>query len=204
MGSLSDVEIDDLLELASEGDRWVIQRLFDRYRGRLERMVRLRIDPRLARRLDPADVVQDTMLLATRRFDDYLERRPLPFYLWLRRMALDRMIQLHRQHVLGQKRTLKREYLSLPDQSATHLVNRLVASDTSPSGRVTQRERRDRVRASLAELSDHDHEILVLLYMEQLSTADVSAVLEITTASVRQRHSRALRRLHQLLGDMHQ
>lgn len=202
MGKPSDPDTNDLLEQAGEGDPAAIKQLFSRHRQRLERMVTIRMDPRLANRLDPSDVVQDAMLVAVRRFDDYLEKRPLPFYPWLRRLAWERLVQLHRKHVLRQKRAVEREIFPLPDQSAIHLANRLIASDTSPSGRVVRRERRDRVQEALSDLSDQDCEVLLLLYLEQLSTADMAAVLGITPAAVRQRHARALQRLHQRIGEL--
>jgi RNA polymerase sigma-70 factor (ECF subfamily) len=160
------------------------------------------MDRRLASRVDPSDVVQDALGEAQRTMGDYLRNRPLPFYTWLRRLAWERLIQLHRQHVDAGKRSLLRERgmdLDLPRQSAMMLANRLIASGTSPSRHAIRRETRDRVRAVLAELNPRDREILVLRFLEQLSTAETAVVLGIGEGAVKSRLMRAVVRFRDLL-----
>ena len=92
-------DTDHLLAGASRGDASARGRLLERHRGRLRGMVALRLDPRLAARVDPSDLVQETLAEAHWRLDDYLRTRPLPFYPWLRQIAADRLADLHRRHV---------------------------------------------------------------------------------------------------------
>src|SRR5207249_1256497 len=92
-------DTDLLLDQAAHGDRGARQQLLARHRARLRRMVGLRLDRRLAARLDPSDVVQEALAEADRRLSEYLRRRPVPFYPWLRGLAWDRLIELHRRHV---------------------------------------------------------------------------------------------------------
>jgi len=87
---------------AAAGDGRAVAELFERHRGRLEPMVRLWLDRRLQRRLDPADVLQEVFLDLTRRLPDYLARPTLPFVLWLRLLTGQKLVDLHRQH-LGTK-----------------------------------------------------------------------------------------------------
>jgi RNA polymerase sigma-70 factor (ECF subfamily) len=169
-------------------------------------MIVVRMDRQLAARLDPSDIVQDALAEAHRTLDDYLRRRPLPFYPWLRRLAWERLIQLHRQHVEAGKRNLLRERgmdLGLPNQSAMLLANRLLASGTSPSRHAIREETRDRVRAALDGLTPRDREVLVLRFLEQLSTAETAAVLGIGEGAVRSRLMRAVVRFQDLVeGEM--
>src|SRR3954462_4378591 len=102
---------DHLLENASPGDDGARQRLLGRPRGRLRRMVAVRLDRRLAARVDPSDVVQETLAEAARRLDAYLRDRPLPFSPWLRRLAADRLAVIHRRHVRAANRAVGREEL---------------------------------------------------------------------------------------------
>ena len=72
-------------------------------------MVAVRLDRRLAARVDPSDVVQEALADASRRLDDYLLSRPLPFFAWLRQFAWERLVELHRRHVTPQRRSVIRE-----------------------------------------------------------------------------------------------
>jgi RNA polymerase sigma-70 factor (ECF subfamily) len=193
-----------LIEKAARGDDRARHDLLVRHRARLRQMVAVRMDRQLAARIDPSDVVQDALVEAQRTMDDYLERRPLPFYPWLRRLAWERLIQLHRQHVKAGRRSLLRERdiePGLPDQSAMLLADRLIFGGTSPSRHVIREETRDRVRAALDGLAPHDREVLVLRFLEQLSTAETAVVLGLGEGAVKSRLMRAVVRFRKLLDD---
>jgi RNA polymerase sigma-70 factor (ECF subfamily) len=170
-------------------------------------MVSLRLDRRLAARVDASDIVQEAMIDAELGLDDYIEHhpRPLPFYPWLRQFAWDRLIDARRKHLAAGNRSVAREemrLLPLPDASAALLVHHLVASGTSPSGRMARDELRERVHRALDRLAPHDREVLVLRHLEQLTVAETAAVLEIGEEAVKSRHRRALERLRsELAGD---
>lgn len=192
-----------LIERATRGDDQARHDLLLRHQSRLRQMVVVRMDRQLAARVDPSDIVQDALAEAHRSMDDYLRRRPLPLYPWLRRLAWERLIQLHRQHVEAGKRSLLKERgmdLGLPDQSAMMLANRLFASGTSPSRHAIREETRDRVRAALDALTPRDREVLVLRFLEQLSTAETAAVLEVGEGAVKSRLMRAVVRFRDLLN----
>jgi RNA polymerase sigma-70 factor (ECF subfamily) len=197
-------DTDELLRQAARGDTDARQRLLDRHRGRLRRMVAVRVDRRLSARVDASDVVQEALADANLHLDDYLRDRPLAFYPWLRRFAWERLVALYRRHVLAEKRSVTREErgaLLLSDQSAGALADRLLAPGTSPSHRVIRDELLDRVRAALARLAAKDREVLVMRHLEQLSTGEVADVLGISEGAVMTRQTRALVRLRALLDD---
>jgi RNA polymerase sigma-70 factor (ECF subfamily) len=204
MTASQDSDTDRLLEQAAQGDLGARQQLLVRHQKRLERMIALRMDRRLAARLDPADVVQDTLADAVEQMSEYLCRRPLPFYPWLRQLAWDRLADLHRRHIRAQRRSVMREERwtpDLPDESILELAGRLLAGGSSPSARLQREEQRDRVRAALARLPDNDREVLVLRHLEMLSSREIAAILGITEGAVNTRHVRALERLRGYLAD---
>jgi RNA polymerase sigma-70 factor (ECF subfamily) len=165
-------------------------------------MVALRLDRRLAARVDPSDIVQEALAEAHRRLADYLRDRPLPFYAWLRQFAWERVAKYYQRHVRARRRSVTREEAPpLPDESVVQLAQRLIASATSPSRRLLRDELRDRVRVALGCLRPRDREILVLRYLEGLSNAEAAAVLGIGENTAGMRHLRALERLRALLGD---
>jgi RNA polymerase sigma-70 factor (ECF subfamily) len=195
-------EMEALLRRAGHGEAEAQAALWTHYRERLRRAVALRMDHRLSTRIDPSDVVQETFLDASQGLDRYLDERPLPFYPWLRQIALNRLTDLHRRHLLAKKRSVLREQqqaLPLPDDSFVQLVDRLMGSGTSPSNHLARKEGRSRVQQALEELGEKDRELLLLRYLEKMSAADIAAVLGISEGAVKVRHFRALEKIRKLL-----
>jgi RNA polymerase sigma-70 factor (ECF subfamily) len=165
-------------------------------------MVAVRLDPRLAARADPSDIVQETLLEAHKKLPGYLEARPIPFYPWLRQIALEQIIRHTRSHLKARARSVLREeqpepYLS--DASAELLAGRLLSRDSGPGRRLERRETQEKVKAALASLSDDYREVLVLRFLEELSLEEVVAVLGTTEGTVRGRQLRALQRIQAYL-----
>src|SRR5579871_6204597 len=195
-------DTEELVLLAREGNEAARDNLLAVHRDRLRRMVAVRMDQRLMARLDPSDVVQEALLDAAGKLPDYLREQPIPFYPWLRRLTWDVLSRLHEQHLRTHKRSVAREQpggFALSDDSALDLARWLVDSGTSPSGKAVKEEMSARVRAALDELGEMDREVLVLRYLEQLSTHEIASVLAITEGAVKTRHLRALRRLRAAL-----
>lgn len=198
-----DSDTGHLLDRSAAGDAVARNKLLHRHRERLLRMITVRLDGRLAARLDPSDIVQDALADANAKLDSYLRDRPLPFYPWLRQIAWERLVHLHRRHIRAQRRSVVREEgISLSDRSAADLAQRLFASGSSPSRQALQRELMSRVRSALDALPEIDREVLVLRILEQLSVAETAQVLEISAGAVKMRYLRGLARLRAALGDL--
>lgn len=194
-------EPDDVLLRAAAGDESATRELFQGYRDRLRRMIAVRMDPRLAGRFDPSDVIQEALMDASRRLPRYVEERQVQFYPWLRRLALERLIDLHRRH-LSDKRDPACEIHpgDLPDGSVWKLADQLAAaSSAGPDAQALVEEQRRRLHDALARLSGKDREVLVLRYLEQLSIAETADVLGLQESAVKMRHLRALERMRGLL-----
>src|SRR6266436_992052 len=122
-------DTEELLNHAERGDDAAREELLMHHRNRLKRMIAIRLDRRMAARVDPSDVVQETLTQAAQRLSSYLRDRPVPFYPWLRQLAWERLIELNRRHIYAQKRSVTREEscsMELPDESALELANRLL------------------------------------------------------------------------------
>ena len=198
--SCEDPDTGELLRRARRGDRSSVGQLLASHRDRLRRMVAVRMDDRLSARLDPSDVVQETLAIASKGLSDYLRAPPLPFYPWLRQIAWNHLMELYRRHIQAAKRSVRREEpLGLSDSSAMELADRVLASGISELERLVRAELHARVRTALAQLAEMDREILILRHLEQLSFAESAAVLGIVETAAKQRHVRALRRIRRLL-----
>jgi RNA polymerase sigma-70 factor, ECF subfamily len=199
----NETESDALLRGASEGDESDLRRLLELHRPRLRRMVAVRLDGRLSARVDPSDVVQETLADAARKLPQYVCDRPLPFYPWLRRLAEEQIIREHRRHLRSLKRGVERERRAddpMLGASAFALADRLAASGTSPSRHLMREEMRQRLLRALGQLADADREVLVLRYLEGLAFGEIAEVLLITENAAKVRHFRALERVRKLLG----
>ncbi len=200
--SASDAEVEALLVRAGQGDALARDELLARHRARLWRMIAVRLDRQMAARIDASDIVQEALTEAAGRLSDYLSSRPLPFYPWLRHIAWQHLLKCRQRHIGAQRRSVareQREAFDFAEQSGAQLAERLLADDTSPSGRAVRGEERERVRAALALLPPRDHEVLVLRHLELLSPSEIGAVLGLSTGAVMTRHTRALERLRTLL-----
>jgi RNA polymerase sigma-70 factor (ECF subfamily) len=198
-------DTDGLIEQARRGDSAARQQLLTRHRERLGRMVAVRLDKRLAARVDPSDVVQETLTAAARKLPAYLRDRPLPFYPWLRAIALERVSKLHQQHLHARRRSITREepgWQGLPDESALTLAHLLIDSGPSPSRQLLRKELCGQVQAALTRLREQERDILVMRYLEQLSNKEIAAALGISEGAVKMRHLRALTSLRALLAEV--
>jgi RNA polymerase sigma-70 factor (ECF subfamily) len=194
-----------LIEQAASGDVKALDQLLQTNRKRLRHMVSLQIDNRLQARVDPSDIVQEVMAEASRLFPDYLKSRPLPFYPWLRQLAVNRIHRAARHHLGRARRDVRREVslpAQLPDESIAELAEQLAARISSPSQRVLRRELRDRVRQALGRLNNDDREVLVLRYLEHMSGSEAAAALGISEPAMRMRQLRALERFQRIIAKL--
>ncbi len=194
-------DTEELLCRVAEGDQMAVEEVLARHRTRLKRMISARMDPRLSARIDPSDVVQETLLAASRQLSEYIRDRPLPFYPWLRQLAWDNLVQQHRRHVDAQARSVKRERTMLSEESANLIVQRLVTADSAPSARVDKAELRSLVRRALAELSRRDREVLLMRFIENLTTQEVATILGLQIRAIQIRQLRAMKHLRELIEE---
>lgn len=204
MNSQQSPDTDALLDKASSGDASAADQLLDRYRSRLRWMVAVRMDSRLAKRVDASDVVQEALLEAHRLLPGYLDERPLPFYPWLRKIAWNRLVDLHRRHVQVRKRSVTREDardVGLSDRSAEGLAQQLFAADTSPTGRMRRAELHHAVQSALVKLPEPLREVLLMRHLEQLPVREIAALQGVAEGTVKSRHFRALTLLRTYLEE---
>lgn len=191
-------ETDRLLEQVARGDAAALNRLLELHRPFMRRLVEVRLGPRLQERVDPSDVVQEAQMEAARRIRDYLDRRPMPFHLWLRQTAFENLLRLQRYHLGAERRAVGREF-PLPDRSSVLLARELIGDAPGPADQLIEAELARRVREGLAALSETDREVLLMRSFEGLSDQEVSAALGIEPVAASQRFDRAVLRLRKLL-----
>ena len=195
----------ELLQNAGQGDADAVNQLLDRHRDSLRQMVHFRLDRALAGRIDASDVVQDVLLEAHQRLADYINNPRLPFHLWLRQLAKDRIIDMHRRHRVAQRRSVDREQsLATPeyaDRSSMDLAAMLTDHELTPAAANIRKELERRFLTALDDLEEGDREIIQMRHYEHLGNVEVAQALDISQPAAGMRYLRALRKLRSILGE---
>jgi RNA polymerase sigma-70 factor, ECF subfamily len=192
-----------LLDKARHGDGDAVNGLLERHRAAIRRMIDRRMDRAVQRRVDASDIVQDVLVEANRRLGDYLANPTMPFGIWLRHMARDRLIDAHRRHRVASTRSVDREVplvtAAAGDRSEADLAGQLADRELTPAAAATWHELERRFAAAVEQLDEGDRQIVLLRHFEHLSTAEAAAALGLSKPAAGMRYLRAMRRLRGLL-----
>src|ERR1700691_2933355 len=151
----------ELLKNVRGGDGEAVNRLLERHRDSLRRMVQVRLDRAVAGRVDASDIVQDVLWEASRRLPDYIREAKIPFHLWLRELAKDHLIDAHRRHRKAQRRSVDREQalaVEFADRSSLDLAAQLRDGELTPAAATIRKEFQARVLSALDQLGEEDAE----------------------------------------------
>ncbi|TWU08506.1 sigma-70 family RNA polymerase sigma factor [Stieleria varia] len=195
---------EELLRLAKMGDEVAMAALFEMHRKRLRQMVQFRLDSRLKGRVDPSDVLQEAWIEARTRLPGFSEKEEMPFFLWLRLIVGQKLLDLRRHHIGVQMRTVDREIanggIGIPGATSIALAAQLLGYANSPSDAAIQAETRRRIQEALDAMDPIDREVLTLRHFEFLTNAETAKTLKISHAAASNRYIRALQRMKQILS----
>lgn len=196
---------EELLVNAQAGDEQAVNALMERHRESVRRLIQMRLDQKIQRRVDVSDVVQDVMIEAHRRLQDYIRNPAMAFHLWLRQIAKDRIIDAHRRHRASGKRSVDREQaMAAPgdgDHSTRDLVAQLCDPELTPAAAATRKEMARQVEEAISQLDEQDCEIIVMRHYEHLTNQEIAQALGLTEPAASMRYLRAIRRLRGVLGE---
>ncbi len=189
-----------------QGDQDALAEAFSQYRERLKQIIRFRLDYRLAGRFSESDVLQETFIAAARRLPHFEKQPEMKPFLWLRLVAAQELVDLHRKHVGAGKRDVRREVsLSGPPALTAHtsvaLAAQLVGGLPTPSQVAVKAERINRLEATLSKMDEMDREVIALRHFEELSNLESAEVLQIEPSAASKRYLRAMKRLSELMAD---
>jgi RNA polymerase sigma-70 factor (ECF subfamily) len=167
-------------------------------------MVSTQLDPRLRGRVSPSDIVQDTFFEAHRDFNQFRGKSTAEFVAWLRRIVVHNILRVVEQHVLAEKRDVRRE-ISLEEigrrleQSTVRLETLLAVDAETPSRCAVRHEREILLADALAGLPADYRDVIVLRHIEGLPFEEVALRMDRTSGAVRMLWLRALKRLREVL-----
>lgn len=184
------------------GDRSALAGLYSLHRDRLRRWVELHLDPRLRSRLSPSDVIQEVYLAAEQRLEHFRERSEMPFSVWVRLLAGQRLVEVHRRHLGAEARDAGRDRPlgeAGPAASAANIAAHLAGDLTSPSQAAVREEVHEQLIRALESMEPLDREVLALRHYDELSNDEVARLLGISKGTASKRYVRALARLRTIL-----
>ncbi len=127
----------------------------------------------------------------------------MPFHLWLRHIAKDRIIDAHRRHHAAAKRSVDRERsfaAPTPDHSTIELVAQLCDRELTPAAAATMQELSRKFAAAIEDLDEQDREVVLMRHFEGLSNQEAAVALELSQPAASMRYLSAMRRLREMLG----
>jgi RNA polymerase sigma-70 factor, ECF subfamily len=194
----------DLVRRWRGGDPQALAELFARYRDRLRRMVRLRLDRRLQGQVDDSDVLRQAYGDVSQRAKEYDAAQPV--FLWLRSVTGQRLQAMHRLYLGGRMGDAGQEVLlyrgALPQVNSVSLAGQLLGR-VAGAGPENRAEKQIRLQEALNSMDALDREILALRHFEDLTNDETAQVLGLETAVASNCYIRALKRLKDMLKSMH-
>jgi RNA polymerase sigma-70 factor (ECF subfamily) len=174
----------------------------DRYRDYLRVLARLQLDARLQAKLDPSDLVQQTLLKAHEKRDQFRGGTEGELAAWLRQVLADQMAKAVRRYAAGVRDVALEQSLgdALSD-SAARLEAWLADPATTPGSGASRNEAVLRLSAALAQLPEEQRRAVELKHLKGLPAAEVAEQMGKSPRAVAGLLLRGLRRLRQLLGE---
>jgi len=196
---MSDTRTEDLLQRYRSGEHSVLDELLEIHRERLRRMLTVRLNPHVRPRVDESDILQDTLIKAVELLPQYLEKPPMPFFVWLRWLASQQLKQCHRFHLDAGKRDARKNAGRENEEVGLSAIIAQQFVQTTPSQIVAKQELMVVVVRALDAMKAMDRDILCMRHLEQMTNQEVAAALEIDESAASTRYLRALDRLQKTL-----
>jgi RNA polymerase sigma-70 factor (ECF subfamily) len=194
---------DQTLEQMRAGSEQALAEVFSCFRERLRQIIRFRLDYRLARRISESDVLQETFIAAAKRLPHFSQQREMSAFLWLRLIAGQQLIDLHRQHLHAEMRDVRREVSLMHHGPSPHtslaIAAHLVGDQEGVSELIARSESIARLEATLNRMDPIDREVIALRHFEELSNTETAKVLGIEGSAASKRYVRAMARLAELM-----
>jgi RNA polymerase sigma-70 factor (ECF subfamily) len=195
---------DGLVKRLRAGDKEALAELFSFHRQRLWQMVSLRLDRRLYGRVDADDILQEAYLDALDRTGHFMDNDRGSFFVWIRMIVSQTLVNVHRRHMGADMRDAKRDVSIFgrrhSQATSTLLALHLLGHLTSPSEAAIRDERAMKLEQAIDDMTSTDREILTLRHFELLTNNEAAEELGIGQKAASTRYARALRRLKVILS----
>lgn len=174
----------------------------ERFRSYLLLLARMKLDRKLRAKLDPSDVVQQTLLEAHQALESFRGNDAAAQAAWLRQILARNLANAVRDLTRGRRDVRKeRALMTELDASASQLDGWVAAEQSSPSQALERQERALQLAEAVARLPENQRDAIVLRHLRSASLTDIADEMECTTAAVAGLLQRGLKNLRKLLAE---
>jgi len=174
----------------------------DKYRPYLLLLARLQIEPRLRPKLDPSDLVQETLLRAHAHLEQCRGNSSAEVASWLRAILANALAEAVRRYSGPQRDLIRERSLQMGLQEFSSRLEVLLAeSATGPDEHAVRNEQLLSLAAALATLPEDQRTALELRYLQGYSVPEITGLLARSTAGVAGLLRRGLKNLRRLLDE---
>lgn len=204
MSARTQYSADELFVSARRGSNSCLGQLLALYTNYLKLLVSTQLDQRLQPRVSPSDIVQESFFEAHRDFGEFRGQSVGEFVVWLRRIVVNNILRVVEQHVMAEKRDVRRE-VSLEEigkrleQSTVRLETLLAEQAESPSGCAARREDELLLADTLALMPPDYRNVIMLRHIEGLPFEEVARRMDRSAGAVRMLWLRALKKMRESL-----
>jgi RNA polymerase sigma-70 factor, ECF subfamily len=191
----------ELLNGAKHGDKEAVNRLLQRHCDSLHRMVRCRLNPGVAGRVAASDIVQEALLVASRRLAEYLQKPGAPFHAWLRQLARDRLADAYRRELADKRDVSREQKVGVSERSSLNPLAQIRDDELTPAAMLLRKEFAQRFHQAVDCLDEDAKEIILMRHAERLTNSQVAELLGLSEPAAGMRYLRALRQLKSRLGE---
>lgn len=190
------------LALARQGDESARNQLFAACRSYVAVIARVQLHRRLQAKVDPSDLVQQSLLEAHRGFDDFRGQTPQDWLAWLKHVVQHNAVDADKHYRGAARRDLRREHNPTPvDGSASRAPWSPVDPSPSPSQFVLQSERELGLAAAIERLPDDYRQVILLRNVERLPFDEVARRMDRTRGACQMLWARAVEQLRSILQE---
>ena len=182
---------EERLALSRQGDKKALEELFNPVQPLLRLQAQTLLGSGLASRLDPSDVVQETVTQAYKDLAQFQGSSEAEWIAWLRCLLEGHVAKAWRHHHAG-KRDLALEVTALETQPAS-------SRGADPAKEILEMEQAMQLAAAIERLPETMRQIIVRRVFQEEPFEEIASSLGHTSGAVRVQWTRAIRRLRQML-----
>jgi RNA polymerase sigma-70 factor (ECF subfamily) len=190
----------EMMRAAREGDREALSCLLEHYRNLLLLLTQTSLDGAVQAKAGASDVVQETLLKANQRFEQFRGSTEGELVSWLKQILARNLIDVNRRFLDARQAGGEQSLEAILEKSSHALGRLLPATGSSPSEGAARRERAVLLADALARLAPDDREVIVLRSLRELEWSEVGRRMRRAPDAARMLWTRALRELGRLLA----